>query len=238
MSSHIVWRHFSPETHKNFHSGAASRVNSPWISRHHWWWVSMCAPDKTSQVFWICPRVCSGSSFSVLNRTSSIQRSLHRSYLSDSFPFVILWIQTFVGNVFLESHEKMTPSVSSSLNRWVDCFRSGLTVEWPLTPRSIVIRVSTRIMTGWLINWLTFSTQHIQWKHNTYDRFGSISDLNLNSHLHYPNDIDRSLNETVADKIRKYRSDYKNNSPNTTLFMTVTVSTSGRLHSEFVCFSL
>jgi hypothetical protein len=146
-------------------------------------------------VCWICPRVCPGRSFSVLNRTSSIQRSLHRSHLSDFFPFVILWIQTFVGNVFLESHEKMTPNVSSSLNRWVDCFRSGLTLEWPWTPRSRsslkshsrvvvprssswtrwetisvlvpLIRVSTRIMTGWLINWLTFSTQHIQWKHNT-----------------------------------------------------------------------
>ncbi len=37
MSSHIVWRHFSPETHKNFHSGSGSRANSPWISRQHWW---------------------------------------------------------------------------------------------------------------------------------------------------------------------------------------------------------
>jgi hypothetical protein len=36
ISSHIVWRHFSTETHKNFHSGAASRANSPWISRQHW----------------------------------------------------------------------------------------------------------------------------------------------------------------------------------------------------------
>jgi len=31
MSSHIVWRHFSPEIHRNFHSGAASLF--PWISR-------------------------------------------------------------------------------------------------------------------------------------------------------------------------------------------------------------
>jgi hypothetical protein len=29
----------------------------------------------------------------------------------------------------------------------------------------------------------------------------------LARHLHYPNDIDRSLNEAVADKIRKYRTD-------------------------------
>ncbi len=38
------------------------------------------------------------------------------------------------------------------------------------------------------------------------DRFGSSSDLNLNGHLHYPHDIDRSLNESTSDKIRKYRS--------------------------------
>jgi hypothetical protein len=67
----------------------------------------------------------------------------------------------------------------------------------------------------------------------SHDRFGSSCDLNLNGHLHYPNDIDRSLNETT-DKIRKYRSDYNNNPPNVTSFMSVIVSTSGRLHSEFV----
>ncbi len=56
----------------------------------------------------------------------------------------------------------------------------------------------------------------------------------LNGHLHYPNDIDRSLNESPADKIRKYRGDYNNNPPNAISFMTVIASTSGRLHSEFV----
>jgi hypothetical protein len=40
-----------------------------------------------------------------------------------------------------------------------------------------------------------------------HDRFGSSSDPNLNGHLHYPKDIDRSLNETVSNKIRKYRVD-------------------------------
>ncbi len=35
-------------------------------------------------------------------------------------------------------------------------------------------------------------------------------------------------------KIRKYRADYNNNPPNTVSFMTGIVSTSGRLHSEFV----
>ncbi len=31
-----------------------------------------------------------------------------------------------------------------------------------------------------------------------HDRFGSSTDPNLNGHLHYPNDIDRSLNKTVT----------------------------------------
>ncbi len=40
---------------------------------------------------------------------------------------------------------------------------------------------------------------------------GSSSDPSLNGNLNYPNDIDRSLNEAAADKVRKYRADYKNN---------------------------
>ena len=67
-----------------------------------------------------------------------------------------------------------------------------------------------------------------------HDRWGSSSDPSINGHLHYPNDIDRSLNETAADKIRKYRSDYNNNPPSCVSFIPVIASTSGRLHSEFV----
>ena len=47
----------------------------------------------------------------------------------------------------------------------------------------------------------------------SHDRWGSRSDPSINGHLHYPNDIDRSLNETTDDKIRKYRADYNNNNP-------------------------
>ena len=67
-----------------------------------------------------------------------------------------------------------------------------------------------------------------------HDRFGSSSDPSINGHLHYPNDIDRSLNESVTDKIRKYRADYNNNPPSSIAFMSTIASTSGRLHSEFV----
>ncbi len=69
-----------------------------------------------------------------------------------------------------------------------------------------------------------------------HDRFGSSSDPNLNGKLHYPNpnDIDRSLTESVVDKIRKYRADYNNNPPNVVSFIPVITSASGRLHSEFI----
>jgi hypothetical protein len=64
-----------------------------------------------------------------------------------------------------------------------------------------------------------------------HDRFGSSSDPSLNGHLHYPNDIDKSLNEAAADKIRKYRADYNSNPPSSVSFMPAIASTSGRLHS-------
>ena len=67
-----------------------------------------------------------------------------------------------------------------------------------------------------------------------HERWGSSSDPSINGHLHCPNDVDRSLNETVTDKIRKYGADYNNNPPNTISFIPAVASTSGRVHSEFV----
>ena len=69
----------------------------------------------------------------------------------------------------------------------------------------------------------------------THDRFGSTSDPSINDHLHYPNDLDGSLNEDVVDKIRQYRSDYNNRPSNSISFMSSIVSTSGSLHRELVC---
>ncbi len=43
-----------------------------------------------------------------------------------------------------------------------------------------------------------------------HKRFGRSSDPSLNGHLHYPNDIDKSLNESDTDKIRKYHTDSNN----------------------------
>ncbi len=67
-----------------------------------------------------------------------------------------------------------------------------------------------------------------------HDRVGSSADPTLNGHLKYPNNLDQSLNDAAADKIRKYRPDYNNRPPSAVSFMTAIPSTSGRLHSEFV----
>jgi hypothetical protein len=71
-----------------------------------------------------------------------------------------------------------------------------------------------------------------------HDRFGRSSDPSLNGNLHYPNDIDRSLNEAVADKIRKYRSDYHNNPPaQSPLCRRSLVFLGGYIVNSFDCYS-
>jgi hypothetical protein len=42
----------------------------------------------------------------------------------------------------------------------------------------------------------------------THDRVGSSVDPTLNGHLRYPNNLDRSLDETVVNKEPKYHTDY------------------------------
>ena len=66
----------------------------------------------------------------------------------------------------------------------------------------------------------------------THDRWGSSSNPSLNGNLHYPADIDRTLNESDVDKVLQYRADYNNRDG--IAFMTAIVSTSGCLHGEFV----
>ncbi len=48
------------------------------------------------------------------------------------------------------------------------------------------------------------------WTYVSHMSVGSSSDPGFNGHVHYPNDLDRTLNETVTDKIRKNRADYNN----------------------------
>jgi hypothetical protein len=67
-----------------------------------------------------------------------------------------------------------------------------------------------------------------------HDRVGSSADPALNGHLRYPNNLDQSLNDTAAVKLRKYRTDYNFNPTRGVGFMPAIASTSGRLHSEFI----
>ena len=39
---------------------------------------------------------------------------------------------------------------------------------------------------------------------------GVVVTLVFNGHLHYPNDLVRSLNEDSSDKVRQYHTDYYN----------------------------
>ncbi len=58
-------------------------------------------------------------------------------------------------------------------------------------------------LTGYLVN-VVDPVSLVLDLHLTKNRWGSRSDPTLNGNLHYPNDIDRSLNESSDDKIRKY----------------------------------
>ncbi len=67
-----------------------------------------------------------------------------------------------------------------------------------------------------------------------HNRVDSSADPALNGHLRYPNNLDQSLNDATADKIRRYRADYNFNPSRGVSFMPAIASTSGRLHSEFI----
>ena len=61
-------------------------------------------------------------------------------------------------------------------------------------------------------------------KRIVHDRWGSSSNPSLDGCLHYPtdkSDIDRTLNESVVDKILQYRPDYNNRPSHVISFMPV-----------------
>ena len=63
---------------------------------------------------------------------------------------------------------------------------------------------------------------------------GTLNYPSIHGHLHYPNDLDRSIYEDDVDKIHQYHTDYNNRPSNAISFMSLITSTSVRLHSEFV----
>jgi hypothetical protein len=104
-------------------------------------------------------------------------------------------------------------------NKQLSCFK-----EFSLRnlPAARLVRVRSRVRTSVEVTsvlWYSFSllltdaagpVRLVLDLRIVHDRFGSRSDPSLKGHLHCPNDIDKSLNESVTEKIRKYRSDYNN----------------------------
>jgi hypothetical protein len=66
-----------------------------------------------------------------------------------------------------------------------------------------------------------------------HDRVESSADPTLNGHLKYPNNLDQSLNDATAEKIRKYRADYNNRPPSAVSFMPDIASTTRTRNSSF-----
>ncbi len=116
-----------------------------------------------------------------------------------------------------------------------DLFHTTYKVKTQQVVRSRGQRCGDIELTGYLTN-ATGTVSLVLDLHIVHERRGSSSDPSINGHLHYPNDLDRPLNETADDKIRQYRVDSNNlnRTSNTISFIPVIGSTSGRIHSEFV----
>ena len=120
-----------------------------------------------------------------------------------------------------------------SVDKLGDLFRTTYKVKTPQVVKSRGQHCGDIELAGYLANAAGLVPLVLDLR-IAHERFESSSDPSLNGHLHYPNDIDRSINEAAADKIRKYRADYNNNPPSAVSFMPAIASTSGRLHSEFI----
>jgi hypothetical protein len=97
------------------------------------------------------------------------------------------WVVDQLPALFLTTHTVKTEQVSKSRGRY--CGDIDLTTNLTHTKDTVPLVL------------LDLGIVH--------DRFGSNCDFNLNEHLHYPNDIDRSLNETLClqnmDRCRQRR---------------------------------
>ncbi len=114
-----------------------------------------------------------------------------------------------------------------------DLFRTTHKVKTQQVARSRGQRCGDIELTGYLVNAEGPESLVLDLR-IAHDRFGSNSDPSINGHLHYPNDLDGSLKEAAADKIRQYHTDYNNRPSNPISFIPFITSTSGSLHSELV----
>jgi hypothetical protein len=95
------------------------------------------------------------------------------------------WTVEQLGDLFRTTHHTKTEHVTKNMGRHCGDVQLTTYLTNTVGPVSLVLDL-----------------------HIDHDRFGSSSDPILNDHLFYPNDVDKSLNDVVTDKIRKYRVDY------------------------------
>jgi hypothetical protein len=88
------------------------------------------------------------------------------------------WVVDQLADLFRTTHRVKTQHVTKNRGRY--CGDIDLTTYLPNLTVPVPLVLDLRI---------------------THDRFGINSDLNLNGHLNYPNDIDRSLNETGSESM-------------------------------------
>ena len=117
------------------------------------------------------------------------------------------------------SHSGAKKAHDWAVDQIADLFRTTHKVKTQQVARSRGQRCGEIELAGYLAN-AAGPVPLVLDLHITHERWGSSSDPSIYRHLHYPNDIDRLLNETAANKIRKYRADYNNNPPSCVFFMT------------------
>ncbi len=97
-----------------------------------------------------------------------------------------------------------------SVDQIADLFHTTHKVKTEQVARSRGHRCGDIELAGYLVN-AEGPVPLVLDQHITHERWGSriwgsTSDPSINGHLHYPNDLDRSLNEAASDKIRSYRA--------------------------------
>jgi hypothetical protein len=95
------------------------------------------------------------------------------------------WVVDGIDDLFCTNHKGKTQQVVKSRGQW--CGDIKLSGHLTNVTGSVSLVLDLRIV---------------------HEHWGSSSDPSINGHLHYLNDIDRSLNEDTTDNIWKYRDDY------------------------------
>jgi hypothetical protein len=117
-----------------------------------------------------------------------------------------------LGDIFLHVYGISDPSDYGEVDQFSDLFRTTHKVKTQQVVKSRGHHCGDIELTGYLVNESGPVSLLLDLR-IAHDRVGSSTDPNLNGHLKYPNNLDQSLNDAAADKIRKYRADYNNRPP-------------------------